>query len=226
MAHYSSVHHGRGRGQRRGETRRPGQWKLAYADFLTALMAFFLLMWLSTEQSAADRGTIAAYFNGNDAVSTAPDTNALSRVYLISLIEGRSELDRFSDHIHLTTTPTGLRIDLSDAAGLPLFALGEVGLNETGKILIRGIGDLLIGFPVDISIEGHTDAFHTHGERLSNWDISTGRANAARRELEASGIAANRFRRVTGLADTMPLLPNQPHAPVNRRISIVLELSR
>jgi chemotaxis protein MotB len=76
-----------------------------------------------------------------------------------------------------------------------------------------------------VTLEGHTDAFKTAPDAPTNWDISSARASAALGALEHAGIASKRFKGVTGLAATRPLLPNQPHAAVNRRISIVLELS-
>jgi len=223
MATYSSVLNGRGRSLRRGESRRPGQWKLAYADFLTALMAFFLLMWLATEQSVAERGAIAAYFTGGTVSDTVTPVSDL-QANLLSVMETNPEFSGLSGHIHLTNTPNGVRIDLSETSGAPLFSNADTALNATGIHLLSEMGALIADYPTQISVEGHTDAFKTHTGAYSNWDISSRRAAAAQHVLQQAGIAPDRFEAVVGLADTLPLNPNQPHAPINRRISIILEL--
>jgi len=228
MTTYSSVHLGRGRSQRRGESRRTGQWKLAYADFLTALMAFFLLMWLSTDSSHAERSAIAAYFSGaevpgNTVALTAADTDL--EAILALEVATNPTLASLGQHIRIHTDPTGLRMELTDAATGSLFTSGSADLSQTGLELASNIGRILMPMPLSIRIEGHTDAFKTAPGTPSNWEISSARANSALRAFENAGIAPQRFKSVAGLAATKPLLPNQPHAALNRRISIVLELS-
>lgn len=227
MANFSSVRHGRGRGHRRGESRRSGQWKLAYADFLTALMAFFLLMWLSTGASMAERSAIAAYFGTDSAVETAnPNENsvlALDRLLAKTLAaNGTAGL---KTHFDIKPTHDGLRISLTDQPGRSLFNSGESKFNEDGEALTLALGEILSEMNAPLRIEGHTDAFKTAAGTDNNWVISSARANAALNLLIDAGVASDRFKSVTGLADTAPLIPTRPHAPVNRRISIVLELS-
>ncbi|MEM7661776.1 MAG: flagellar motor protein MotB [Pseudomonadota bacterium] len=224
MATYSSARSGRGRSLRRGESRRPGQWKLAYADFLTALMAFFLLMWLSTEQTAENRQGIAAYFNGQTSAVAVGASSGAQFTSLKDDIASDTALTAYADRILVTETTNGLRIELTDANALPLFDNGGSDLSDSGSSIIESVAKTLSGRPFLITVEGHTDAFPASGQGFTNWELSTARANAARVILEQSGINADRIRAVTGLADTIPLLPNQPHASVNRRISIVLEL--
>lgn len=228
MATYSSVRHGRGRGHRRGESRRPGQWKLAYADFLTALMAFFLLMWLSTGTSSAERSAIAAYFSGEEIAGTILDP-ALAQTDLEAIlsaeIEANPALANLGQHIRIDQAPNSLRIELTDAATGSLFASGVATLSQRGHTIATNIAAILAPLPLDLRIEGHTDAFKTAPDAPSNWDISSARAASALEALEQGGISPERFKSVSGLADTVPLLPNQPHAAANRRISIVLELT-
>lgn len=223
MATYSSVHYRRGRSQRRGETRRPGQWKLAYADFLTALMAFFLLMWLSTEQSVSNRSALAAYFSG-EPVSAADPAIPNAQAELMQAMMSDVALTGLSGHVEIVPTPTGLRIDLADAQGSPLFASGSSDLNDDGNRLVGLLGGHLALIPGSISVEGHSDAFPAGGHAGDNWSISAMRANAARKGLETAGVPSERFASVVGFADSRPALPNQPHAAANRRISILLEL--
>ncbi|MEO0882289.1 MAG: flagellar motor protein MotB [Pseudomonadota bacterium] len=224
MATYSSAHSGRGRSLRRGESRRPGQWKLAYADFLTALMAFFLLMWLSTEQSVENRQGIAAFFNGEEQLNHARSVDASDLSNLLSALETDVSLSQHGHQVIVTETGSGLRVELTDATATPLFASGGTELSGLGIELVSDVAGLLSEQPVLMSIEGHTDAFPASSEGFTNWDLSAARANAARAVLQRSGIPENRIRAVIGLADKHPLLPNQPHAAGNRRISIVLEL--
>ena len=227
MATISSVRHGRGRGHRRGESRRPGQWKLAYADFLTALMAFFLLMWLSTDSSQAERAAIAAVFTGAptyETVATSPSFMEATRAELMAELTEAPQFISMREHIHLTEVATGLRIDISDASEQPLFHTASADLNETGQALITDIGYLLATVTASVSVEGHTDAFASGPDGVSNWELSSARAHAALGYLQAAGVNPMNINAVTGLAATKPLLPTQPHASVNRRVSIVLEL--
>lgn len=227
MATYSSVRHRRGRSQRRGEPRRPGQWKLAYADFLTALMAFFLLMWLSAGSSLIERSAIAAYFTGTEITGNMLESEASAtdlETILATEIAANPVLSRFEDHIRVQARPDGLRIDLTDASSGSLFASGASDLNETGASILTNLARIITQMPFSLRIEGHTDAFKTVPGAPTNWELSSARAASALDALQADGIEASRFLSVTGLADTQPLLPTRPHAPSNRRISIVLEL--
>ncbi|MEM6410775.1 MAG: flagellar motor protein MotB [Pseudomonadota bacterium] len=223
MATYSSARLGRGRSLRRGESRRPGQWKLAYADFLTALMAFFLLMWLSTERSIEDRQGIAAYFQGGAARQATLGEDASILPSLIETITSSTAVLPNGHRVLVSEIEAGVRVELIDAHALPLFDMGGEQLSEVGANLISHLASLIEDQPIVVTIEGHTDAFPASGSS-TNWDLSADRANAARSELEGAGFDASRIKAVVGLADTVPLLPNQPHAAVNRRISIVLEL--
>ena len=228
MTTHTSVRQGRGRSQRRGESRRTGQWKLAYADFLTALMAFFLLMWLSTGSSQAERSAIAAYFTGAETAGNTLESPLLQtdlEALLAVEIAARPALSNLREHIRLQDTPTGLRVELTDANQTPLFTKGASTLSPTGQELLANMGTIIAALPLHLTLEGHTDAFKTAPNAPTNWQISSARAASALSALEHAGIAADRFKGVTGLAATQPLLPNQPHAAVNRRISIVLEFS-
>jgi chemotaxis protein MotB len=192
-------------------------------------MAFFLLMWLTTDSSQAERTAIAAFFTGAE-VSLTNQQSEMPYIELeaslLSAIQNNPALTDLKEHIQFHVEPSGLRINLTDASSESLFASGAENLSDTGIKLIGDIGEFITPLPFNIHIEGHTDAFKTAPGHQTNWQISTARANNTLVILEKAGIPSNRFKSVTGLADTRPLLPNQPHAPVNRRISILLELSR
>ncbi|KCZ52910.1 hypothetical protein HY3_08725 [Hyphomonas pacifica] len=206
--------------------RRLGTWKLAYADFLTALMAFFLLLWLVSGVSPDARGDIADFFNNGQtaSASTLVDIRPNETQRLYNLLSSDAALQSTEDNIVLSRQTNGVRIDLIDSEARPLFAMNESGFTPAGEQLMQNVGHSLSPLTVPLTIEGHTDAFPSQDSERSNWDISSERANAARRALTAAGITDSRIRAVTGLAATRPLDAGQPHLPANRRISILLQV--
>ncbi len=198
---------------------------MAYADFLTALMAFFLLMWLVSGVSPESRNEIAAHFRDGDIIprttlSTAPGPAEADTLF--SALSQNPALLAAGASIMLAKEADGVRIDLVDTAERPLFDRASGKFTEAGIRLARETGAVLAGLPEDLTVEGHTDAFPAYGTEWSNWDISSARANDARRFLVAAGVSESRLRAVTGLADTRPLVSGQPHLPVNRRVSILV----
>jgi chemotaxis protein MotB len=203
-----------------------GTWKMAYADFLTALMAFFMLMWLVSGVSPESRAAIASEFKPpNMAASSAslpkvPDEAA----QLFSLLQLSETLKQAGDSVILTAEPDGVRLDLVDTSGRPLFESASGELTAEGKALVSAAAATLAPLPNALSIEGHTDAFSLAKAGYSNWELSSDRANEARRLLEAGGVVSDRLRAVTGLSDTQPLDAGQPHLAQNRRISLKVHL--
>lgn len=200
-----------------------GTWKMAYADFLTALMAFFLMLWLVTGVPPEDRAAIAAEFNGDRAapvdIASAKDSE-ISRLFsALTLAEG---LAAAGNSVILTRTPDAVRLDLVDRDARPLFKTGDGTLTPYGEALVAAAGRVLAGLPNAISIEGHTDAFSVAATDYTNWELSADRAGQARRMLVETGVLADRFRAVSGLADTLPLNPGEPHAAANRRVSLLI----
>lgn len=207
-------------------TRKTGTWKLAYADFLTALVAFFMLMWLVSGVSKEDRAVIASEFTGKVAsVSAMAETAPPEAARLLALLELSESLKAAGDSVRLSADAQGVRIELVDTADRPLFDTGSGALTETGAALIRAAAASLAALPYTVSIEGHTDAFSMASATSSNWELSSARANEARRMLEAAGLTADRVIAVTGYADTRPLSAGQPHLAANRRISLQVHLA-
>jgi chemotaxis protein MotB len=207
--------------------RKAGTWKMAYADFLTALMAFFLLMWLVSGVSADDRAEIADYFHNRTpdaatAVSVQSGPSATDRVF--SALSENPALVAAGASVVLAKEADGIRIDLVDTAERPLFDRADGRFTESGLALARDTADALAGTTGTLVLEGHTDAFPSLTPGYSNWELSSDRANEARRIFEAAGVAVERIRGVAGLADTRPLIPAQPHLPVNRRVSILVQV--
>lgn len=206
--------------------RKMGTWKLAYADFLTALAAFFLLMWLISGVSKEDRALIAAEFTGKPAQTALTTGVAASEAeQLAASLALSGALATAGDSLRVSAEASGVRVELVDTASRPLFDTGHGALSADGMSLIQAVAGALHALPFEISIEGHTDAFSMGSSEFSNWELSSSRANEARRALEAAGIAASRIRAVTGYADTRPLREGQPHLAANRRISLEIHLA-
>jgi chemotaxis protein MotB len=126
--------------------------------------------------------------------------------------------------LRLDMTRDGLRIQIVDAANRPMFASGSAVVQPYMRELLHELGVLLTSVPNRLTLEGHTDAapFAAGDTGYGNWELSSDRANASRRELLAGGLADDRVLRVQGLAASSPLEPADPLAPTNRRISIIV----
>ncbi len=226
MAAYASISRRKTGRMPKAPARKMGTWKLAYADFLTALMAFFLIMWLVTGLSQAEREGVAEYFSGAEHMSgTQPqDTRAPAFLLQTRILEDPAYAE-LGSNARVTHSRDEVRIELMDTARRPLFITGSGDLNAAGQSVIMAAGRLLADQPWPLRIEGHTDRFPSTVQDYSNWELSSDRANAARRALVEAGISEARIRSVAGLSDTVPLKPGQPHLPVNRRISIVINIA-
>jgi chemotaxis protein MotB len=139
------------------------------------------------------------------------------------LLDSRG-LEALKSQIRLDMTRDGLRIQIVDAANRPMFASGSAVVQPYMRELLRDIGGILVEVPNRLTLEGHTDAVPFGGgpEGYTNWELSADRANASRRELVAAGLPADRVLRVQGLAASSPFERDDPAAPVNRRISIIV----
>ena len=230
MAVYSSAVRGRGPRHRRGESRRTGQWKLAYADFLTALMAFFLLLWLMTGSSSSEREAIAAYFTGRKVQNAPQIETALSATLDAAHLETIKVLDEAlsdlaglglsKDQIRTQILDDSLRIELTDSTAAPLFEIGNAALNDKGRTAISAIAEIVLPLDLTFEIEGHTDAYQL--PNFGNWKLSNARAHSAWSAFVDAGLSPQKFTAITGRGDSTPLLPGQPHAPANRRITLIV----
>jgi chemotaxis protein MotB len=253
-----------------------GAWKIAYADFVTAMMAFFLLMWLLGSTTEGDKKGIADYFNsplkiallasgsgagdsshvvkggGEDLSRTTGQVKggdldakrSTINLHKLKQEQVRAEIARLEDlkqkvaaaiamnerlaamaqQIKLDMTRDGLRIQIVDEQNRPMFASGSAVVQPYMRELLQQIGKVLTDVPNRLTLEGHTDATPFPGgvAGYSNWELSSDRANASRRELVAGGLADDRVLRVQGLASSQPFDTADPRAPSNRRISIIV----
>ncbi|QDX81386.1 flagellar motor protein MotB [Denitratisoma sp. DHT3] len=252
-----------------------GAWKIAYADFVTAMMAFFLLMWLLGSTTQGDLKGIADYFStplkvamsggsgAGDATSVIQgggedlsrthgqvkrgDLDPSSRlanpeklraefermeqqrleslkVDLENLIESTPALKQFKNQMLLDLTSEGLRIQIVDEKNRPMFDSASSELKPYTREILREMGKALNKVQNHVSLSGHTDATpYAGGDKgFGNWELSTNRANASRRELVAGGMDDQKIMRVVGLASTVLYDKADPFNPINRRISIVV----
>ena len=252
-----------------------GAWKIAYADFVTAMMAFFLLMWLLGSTTKGDLNGIAEYFKtplkvamaggsgsgdsssilqggGQDLTRTSGQVKrgdieaqkrtinlqALPKDYekleaqklsglkdkIQQMIDSDPSLKQFKNQLLLDITSEGLRIQIVDAKNRPMFDSSSAELKPYTREILDQIAKTLNNVPNRISLSGHTDATpYAGGDKgYSNWELSTARANAARRELIAGGMDEDKVMRVVGLASSVPFDTSDPFAPINRRINIIV----
>jgi chemotaxis protein MotB len=274
-----------------------GAWKVAYADFVTAMMAFFLLLWLLNAVTEEQKKGIAQYFkptiapqnqqsqeailNGQPAVMMAVDGASAAQAQVdiedaqedaedepksasdteadpadeqqkaekpvdvkeAQEVVAKAEQQQFEDvkkkieqqiqqdpgladlknNIDIQQTPEGLLIQLLDKEKVSMFPSGSASMNERSRQLLSLVAHVVAPLDNKLSIAGHTDATPYQGRAdYSNWELSTDRANAARRALVNSGVEGGRIENVSGRADTDPKIKEDPTSPENRRISIVL----
>ncbi len=265
-----------------------GGWKVAFADFATAMMAFFLLMWLMGSTSAEQKGGISQYFKNPSVaqgVSPSPSPSAVQgpggpssamidlggsteqyknpapvevedeedptkqvnkeaeaaaavveqaeserletlKENLTKAIDEEGSLKPFKDQIMLDLTPEGLRIQIVDKESRSMFDLGGATLKDYSLAILLQLAKAIQKVPNRVSISGHTDQSKYFRQNYGNWELSTDRANAARRALLAGGLPEDKIGRVVGLASTALLDPSNPQNSINRRISIVVMNAR
>ena len=264
-----------------------GAWKVAYADFVTAMMAFFLLMWLINVTSPDQKRGIADYFapasvsastSGSGGIlagttlgdqgtkgsgaqaaieqlspeapkktqdqgssSKQANVDTASEEALKEALQKREdqafqsaaqslrqamqkmpELAELSKQILIDQTPEGLRIQLIDQEGRSMFDQGSAKPNERARVLLRAVSHVINLLPNRLTIAGHTSANANGGKAASDWQLSSGRADAARQILQEAGVDADRIYQVSGKAASDPLFPDDPTLAGNRRIALVL----
>jgi len=230
-----------------------GAWKVAYADFVTALMAFFLVMWL-VGQSAQVRAAVAGYFRdpglfdyaksnsmvpggekgvlpepkiGPDgAAATLGDAARLEEAAarIKQALGGVPEFASLKDQIEIRMTNEGLRIELLESAATGFFDSGSAKVNASGEHFLIPIAKELAKVPNNVVFEGHTDSrAYQSSVGYTNWELSADRANSARRMMEQHGLVAEKVRGVRGCADTQLRYPQSPYDARNRRVTIIVQ---
>jgi len=232
-----------------------GAWKVAYADFVTAMMAFFLLLWLMTMTDQQKRIALSQYFTdfslfeksgtsmfmeGQSGVMKDAGGGKVKALELGQKTglgpaeslkdklkkEIEAKLQALKDQALIDIFEGGVRIQLVDLEGKSMFLPGSAQLSQNAKQIIKIVTENIKELPNKIAVEGHTDAAPLKKGQITNWELSTDRASSARRELELNGIKLGQIARVVGYADTELLDPQNPTDPKNRRISIILLQSK
>jgi chemotaxis protein MotB len=227
-----------------------GAWKVAYADFVTAMMAFFLVMWIVAQSEEVKAG-VAGYFRDPGAFTAGgrgvlpgsengttgggqpmgmTDLEAAKSLLEQAAEEIRRalaalpEFEHLKDQVEITLTDEGLRIELREAPDDGFFDSGSATVKPSTVAMLRVIATQLGELPNKVAVEGHTDSLPYSAESgvYTNWELSADRANAARRILESSGTKQGQIEAVRGFADTRLRKPDQPLDAGNRRISIVV----
>lgn len=214
-----------------------GAWKVAYADFVTAMMALFIVLWL-LNTSKPVKEAIAGYFQdpsgtGRESGTTrtgagkalliSKDNMAALKNELQKSIEQLKDFDKLKDQIEMTITPEGLRIELLETAKGTFFDLGSHKPNEKGEGLLAMLAEELGKLDNKISIEGHTDSKpYIVGRDYTNWELSTDRANGARRLMQEKGLRNDQVSQVRGFADQHLRNTEDPFDAANRRISVIV----
>ena len=215
-----------------------GAWKVAYADFVTAMMALFIVLWLMNT-SKQIQVAVGGYFKDPTGTAKKVGTNQsgsgenfqITRQNMAELkeqlqksIRKMNDLENLRKNIEMTVTSEGLRIELLESEKGTFFDSGSSLLNENGRELLVMLAQQLGQLPNRVSIEGHTDAKpYADKVNYTNWELSSDRANAARRLMQQSGLHANQVSQVRGFADQCLRTPQNPLEPSNRRISIIVQ---
>lgn len=214
-----------------------GAWKVAYADFVTAMMALFIVLWL-LNSSVQVRKAISAYFQDpsgsgshsgsastgtGETVSVNKDNMTDLKEKLEQAMKKSPEFDKLKNYVQMSVTGEGLRVEMIESESGIFFESGSGKPNASGQDLIIRLGEELKKLPNDLMIEGHTDAKpFSRGGDYSNWELSTDRANAARRLMEANGLPHGRVVQVRGFGDQNLHDKDNPEAASNRRISVIV----
>jgi len=216
-----------------------GAWKVAYADFVTAMMSLFIVLWLMGSSEKV-KVAVAGYFNdpkgtanllgttmaGNgEAVTTDPNDNLKKlKEKLEAEIKAKKELEKLSKQIEITITAEGLRVELIEDKNGVFYQSGSPQLSANGQELLNLLAGELKTLPNSLLIEGHTDATqYSTDANYSNWELSADRANSARRLLQQGGVRSDQVTQVRGYADQFLRVKSNPYDPSNRRISILVK---
>ncbi len=215
-----------------------GAWKVAYADFVTAMMALFIVLWLMGASEPVKKA-VAGYFRdpsgkktetgtgqagvGDNVTLGKQDLSQLKKK-LETAMKQAPELDKLKDQVQMTVTGEGLRIELLESEVGTFFESGNAHPTNSGIEMLDMLATQLGKMPNKLLIEGHTDARpYASSQDYSNWELSTDRANSARKLMQQDGIRSGQVIEVRGFADQRPRKPDDPNHASNRRVSIVVK---
>ncbi|MFZ0784472.1 MAG: flagellar motor protein MotB [Candidatus Acidiferrales bacterium] len=215
-----------------------GAWKVAYADFVTAMMALFIVLWLMNSSQKIQKA-VGGYFKdptgksetvgsgmvgAKDNFVVSKDNMEQLKKQLQAAMKKVPDFEKLKNNIDMTVTNEGLRIELTESAKGTFFDQGSAKFNVDGQDLLFALAAELGKLPNKIYVEGHTDAKpYSNSSTYTNWELSADRANDARRLLQSHGVRADQVVEVRGFADMLPRNPGNPLDPANRRISVIVK---
>lgn len=215
-----------------------GAWKVAYADFVTAMMALFIVLWLMNADPEVKK-EISAYFNNpsgpgkltgtaaagaGNAIEIPKDDMSKLAEKIQQALATVPNFRNLKDHVEITVTSDGLRIELLETEAGMFFESGNAVPTDSAGTLLARLAAELSHLPNDVLIEGHTDSKPFSGARAySNWELSADRANAARQLMQGAGLRPEQVAQVRGFADRQLRHPEKPEHPSNRRISVIVQ---
>src|SRR5262252_2864138 len=215
-----------------------GAWRVAYADFVTAMMALFIVLWLLNSSKQVQEA-VGGYFKDPTGThkQVGSDMKGAGENFIVNkdnMEELKEQLQRairevpnfekLKNHIDMTVTNEGLRIELTESANGTFFDSGSAKISNDGEDLLRTLAGELEKLPNRIAMEGHTDSKpYAEGRAYGNWELSSDRANAARRMMQESGIRKDQVTQVRGFADQHLRNAKDPLDPANRRISLIVQ---
>jgi chemotaxis protein MotB len=215
-----------------------GAWKVAYADFVTAMMALFIVLWLLSSSKPVQEA-VGGYFrdpSGSskkigsamqgvaESFSVSKDNMAQLKDELQKTMRQVPNFDKLKNHIDMTITSEGLRIELLESATSTFFDSGKPEPNKDGQDILIALSKELGTLPNKIAVEGHTDSKPYSGKsNYSNWELSVDRANAARRIMQQNGIRQDQIMQVRGFANQRLRKVDVPLDPSNRRVSLIVQ---
>ena len=215
-----------------------GAWKVAYADFVTAMMALFIVLWLLNASKQVQEA-VGGYFKDPRGTAKVVGTNkngageyvALKKEdmqklkeELLQSIHHLDPANKLKNQVEITVTAEGLRIELMESEKGTFFEIGDAKPTPALRELLTTLAQELGQLPNKISIEGHTDSKPYAATRsYDNWDLSTERANEARRIMQEQGVKPDQISQVRGFADQRLRFKDKPEDPSNRRISLIVQ---
>jgi chemotaxis protein MotB len=236
--------------KKKKETPHGGSWKVAYADFITAMMALFLCLWLTSQDQKIKDAVERAFRNpfssvtkesvgiipNNDATATTKQAGKFQSVSAVEMETMRrlsedltkllKQQDTQESSVKIDLTPDGLCINIFDRSQKPIFKADTDVFTEYGAWVFNTLAWEIARYTTfRIELQGHTEAnAQTAREGSGKWELSTDRANAARRKLVQNGVGSGQVCKVSGYADTDPMPDFVPNDEINRRVTVMLKL--
>jgi chemotaxis protein MotB len=216
-----------------------GAWKVAYADFVTAMLALFIVLWLLSSSEQVKRA-VGGYFTdpqgkgkdvgnglkgaGSESLSLRKEDMNQIKNKLEQALKSSTALQKIKEHVVFTVTGEGLRVELLEGENATFFESANSHPTEFGKDLLKRLAEEIGKLPNLVTMEGHTDSQpYAGGGDYSNWELSSDRANAARRWMQQNGMRADQVTQVRGFADQSLRDPQNPKDGTNRRVTLVIQ---